>query len=126
LLIGVFLGKFLGFGDVFGLAGFITPRQQQHDLCATAGEIDPVTGANVPASFRNPTADAFHIAPVPGGHLAKAKNDGGFGAVVFQTTQPAAENGGFGKTEWVDCICLDTFGVKNQSSICAISQVAKC
>ena len=103
------LGKFLGFGDVLGLAGFITPCEQQHNLLATAGEVNPIAGADVSTQFRHATAHAFDITPVPCSHLTEAKNDGGFGTMVFQTTQPTTEDGSFGKAEWVDCIHLDTF-----------------
>ena len=106
------LGKFLGFGDVLGLAGFIPACEQQHNLLATSGEIDPIAGADVPTQFRHTTAYAFDITPVPGSHLAETKDDGSFGAMVFQTTQPATEDGSFSKAERVDCIQLDTFWLK--------------
>ena len=38
------LGKFLGFGDVLGLAGFITPCEQQHNLLAAIGDVAKARG----------------------------------------------------------------------------------
>jgi hypothetical protein len=87
------LGKFFGFGDVPGLAGLVTTRQQEHDVLATAGEINPLAWANVPTQLRHTPTDIFDVAPMTGCHLLESKNDGGLGTVVFQPTEPSTEVG---------------------------------
>jgi hypothetical protein len=44
-----------------------------------------------------------------GGNLLETQDDGGFGSVVFQATEPTAEGGRLIQAEWLDCIHLDTF-----------------
>ena len=58
------LGKCFGFGNVSGLAGFITPGQQEHDVVSLTCEIDPVAWTDVPAQLRHTTTDAFDITPL--------------------------------------------------------------
>jgi hypothetical protein len=86
-------GKFFGFGNVSGLAGFITHCQQQHDVFARTGEIDPVAWSDVPTQFQHTTPNTSDVTPVPGGDLLEVKNDSSFGVMVFQPSQPAAEGG---------------------------------
>jgi hypothetical protein len=111
----MFLGNFFGFGNVPGLAGLVTASQQEHDVLAAAGEINPIAWADVPAQLRHATANAFDVSPMTGCHLLEPKNNSGLGTVVFQPTEPSTEVGRLNQSEWVDCIHLDTFAAQSMN-----------
>jgi hypothetical protein len=75
-------------------------------------EVNPVPWAKVPTQGRHTTTHILDIAPMTGGHLFDTQDDGGFGAVVLQPTEPTAESGRLGQAKWLDCIHLDTFSAQ--------------